>query len=152
MALDMEKRSTIKNLCPWTVSFKLNNSNGEVLLDANKKTTINNQELVTLCENGSVMFNGTGNGDHARIYIENKELREYVGFDIDDKKQKILDDELCQKILDYKTLSTFKKHIKENIVAEHEKANMMEYARKIKLNDFDKIDFLEEYTGLKFKE
>lgn len=153
MSVDMDKRSSIKNLCPWAISFKLENSRGDVFLEAGKKTTINNQEIVTLCENGNVMFVGTDNGNHARVYIENSELRKYVGFDSEDgkKKQIILDDETCQKILDYKTLSTFKQNIEKTIVGDHEKHIIMDYARKIKLNDFDKISILEDYTGLKFR-
>ena len=60
-------------------------------------------------KNQNVMFVGTGNGNHARIYIENPELRKYVGFDSEDGKQQqfILTEEECQKIFDYKTLPTF---------------------------------------------
>ena len=153
MSLDMQKRSSIKNLCPWTVSFTLPISHGEQLIGANKKTSINNEELVALIENGNPMFSGTGNGNHARIYVENEELRKYVGYDSEDGKetQFVLTDEECQKILDYKTLSTFKKHLEEDIVANHEKAKIIEYARKTKLNDYEKIIELEKHTGIKFK-
>ena len=47
----------------------------QLTLDNYKKTSINNEELVTLCENQNVMFAGVGNGNHARIYIENPDLR-----------------------------------------------------------------------------
>ena len=30
MALDMDKRSRVKNLCPWAVTFVLPNSGGEI--------------------------------------------------------------------------------------------------------------------------
>lgn len=152
--IDFDKRSFIKNLCPWAVSFKLQNSNGEVYLESNQKIAINNGEIVTLVENGNVLFVGTGNGNHARIYIENEELRKYVGFESEDGKVKqfVLNDEECQRILSYKTFSVFKEHVENEIVANHEKHKIMQYARKIKLNDYDRISFLEEYTGLKFKE
>lgn len=152
--IDFDKRSFIKNLCPWAVSFKLQNSNGEVYLEANQKIAINNGEIVTLVENGNVLFVGTGNGNHARIYIENEELRKYVGFESEDGKVKqfVLNDEECQRILSYKTFSVFKEHVENEIVANHEKHKIIQYARKIKLNDYDRISFLEEYTGLKFKE
>lgn len=151
--LDMDKRSSIRNLCPWTISFTLPISNASVVLGANKKTSINNQELVSLIENANVMFAGTGEGNHARIYVENEDLRVYVGYDNPDNKTKqfILSDEECQRILDYKTLGTFKKHLEECVVAKHEKAKIIEYARKIKLNDFEKITELEKYTNIKFK-
>ncbi len=151
--LDLQKRSSIKNLCPWDVSFTLPISNANIFLEANKKTSINNEELIGLCENGNVMFAGTGNGNHARIYVENEELRKYIGYDSEDGKTKqfVLTDEECQKILDFKTVSTFKKHLEENVIANHEKAKIMEYARKVKLNDYEKIVEIENHCNIKFK-
>lgn len=152
MALDMDKRSKVVNLCPWAVSFILPNSNGEILLEANKTTTINNEELVTLADNQNVMFCGTGDGNHARIYVDNPDYRQYVGFDdLDNKKiQFVLTSDECAKILELKTDSTFEKHVKEKIVLNHEKEIFMSYCRKAKLNDYNRIKFLEEYTGIKF--
>jgi hypothetical protein len=154
MSLDMQKRSSIKNLCPWVVSFTLPISNASVLIGANKKTSVNNEELVALCENSNTMFVGTGNGNHARIVVENEELLKYLGWISEDGKEKpfVLTDEECQKILDYKTISTFKKHLEEDVVANHEKAKIIEYARKVKLNDYEKIVELEKHTNIKFKE
>lgn len=152
MSLDMDKRSKIINLCPWAVSFTLPNSKAEVMLDAGKSTTVNNEELVTLAENQDVMFYGIGNGDHARIYVDNKEFREYVGFDNAESKknQYILNDEEFQKLFDLKQEAAFERNVKEKVVLNHEKHNIIEYARKTKVNDFSKIRFLEEYTGVKF--
>lgn len=151
--LDMDKRSQIKNLCPWTISFTLPISGANIILGANKKTSVNNAELVALMENGNPMFAGTGNGNHARIYVENEDLRKYVGYNSEDGKEKqfILTDEECQKILDYKTLSAFRKHLEEKVVSNHEKANIIEYARKIKFNDYEKIVEIEKHCGIPFK-
>ena len=151
--LDMQKRSPIKSMCPWLVSFTLPISNASVLLGANKKTSINNEEIVALCENSNPMFAGTGNGNHARICIENEELLKYLGWVSEDGKIRpfILTDEECQKILDYKTMSTFKKHLEEDVVANHEKAKIIEYARKVKLNNYEYITILEEHCGIPFK-
>jgi hypothetical protein len=150
--LDMDKRSKVTNLCSWTVSFKLPNSKAEILLESGKSTTINNAELVSLADNQDIMFYGTGNGDHARVYVDNKDFREYVGFDnVEEKRvQFVLTNDECQKIFDLKTDSVFEKHIKEKVIMNHEKHNIMAYARKVKLNDYGRIKFLEEYTGLKF--
>jgi len=152
MSVDLDKRSKVINLCPWDVSFTLPNSKAEQLLEKNKTTTINNAELITLCENQDIMFFGTENGNHARIFIDNNELREHVGFDNPEEKQFqfVLSDEECAKIFELKTDSTFEKHIKNKVVLFHEKAIIMEYARKIKLNDYGRIKFLEEYTENKY--
>ena len=152
MALDQDKRSKIINLCPWTVSFTLPNSMAEVLLEGGKSTTVNNSELVTLADNKDVMFYGTGDGDHARIYVDNKDFREYVGFDnLENKKtQYIVTDDECQKLFELKQQAAFERNVKEKIIMNHEKHNIMEYARKTKINDLSKVRFLEEYTGIKF--
>lgn len=150
--MDMSKRSFIKNLCNWPVSFTLPISGGNVFLGPGKKTSINNEELVTLMENHNVMFAGTGNGNHARIYVENDDLRKYVGYDSEDGKEKqfILTDDECQKILDYKTISAVEKHMKEKVITKHEKDIIMRYARKIKLNDYEKIQLLTDHCGTEF--
>lgn len=152
MALDMDKRSKVINLCSWTVSFTLPNSKAEILLEGGKSTTINNAELVTLADNQDIMFYGTGNGDHARIYVDSKDFREHVGFDEPESKrtQFVLTNEECQKIFDLKTDSAFEKNIKEKVIMNHEKNNIIEYAKKIKLNDYGRIKFLEEYTGIQY--
>ena len=154
MSINPDARSPVKNMCSWPVSFTLPNSNASILLAANEKKQINNGELMSLADNQNVMFAGTGEGNHARVYIENEAIRKYAGYDSEDgkKKQFILTDDECQKILDYKTISTFKKHLETDIVANHEKARIIQYARKVKLNDFDKIVLLEEHTGIKFKQ
>lgn len=153
MQIDKNARSSVKNLCPWTVAFTLPISKTGIILGAKKKTLINNEELIIIMENGNPIFAGTGNGNHARVFVDNDDIRKYVGYDSDDgKKQFILIDEECQRILDYKTFATFKKHVEDEIIANHEKANIINYARKIKLNDYEKISFLEQHCGIKFKE
>lgn len=153
MNLDLDKRSKVINLCPWAITFVLPNSGGEVRIEGNKSTTINNGELVTMRDNNSVMLCGTGDGNHARLYVDNAEFREFVGFDNAETKQKqfILIPEECEKICALKTDSAFKKHVEEKIIFEHEKAIFVDYCKKSKFNDYSKIVFLEEYTGLKLK-
>ncbi len=151
--LDMDKRSFVRNLCPWPVSFILPISGGNIFIEGNNKTSINNAELVALIENNNVMFAGTGNGNHAKIYVENEDLRKYVGYDSEDGKIKqfILNDDECQRIIDYKTLSTMEKHLRNKVIYNHEKSKMMNYARKVKLNDYEKITILEDHCGVNFR-
>lgn len=150
--LDFDKRSKIVNLCPWTISFALPNSGGEILLEANKTTTVNNGELVALADNQNIMIWGTNYGDHARVYVENPEYRTHVGFDdIESKKvQLVLTSEVCDKILELKTDSAFEKNVKEKVIMLHEKAIFIAHCRKVKVNDYTRIKFIETYTGEKF--
>ena len=149
---NLDARSKIKNLCPYAVSFTLPNSRAEVILEGGKTTTLLNSELSAMCENNEIMFCGTGNGDHARIFIDNADTREYVGFDIPEEKKKqfILTDDECKKIVELKTFSSFQKNVQDKIKFNHEGHILMEYCRKTKLNEYNKIQFLEEYTGIKY--
>lgn len=152
MNINMNDKSKVKNLCDWAVSWERTNTTGDEYLKANAIIYINNAEIESQVQNGNKFFIGLGNGDHARVFIENPEFREYLGFDnkSENKTQFILDEEKCKQILEYKTFSTFKKHLEEDIVTNQEKSKIINYARKAKLNDYEKIQELEKHTGIKF--
>lgn len=153
MSIDMNGKSKVKNLCDWAVSWERINSIGDEYLKANAIIYISNAEIESQVQNGNKFFTGNDSiGSHARVYIENSELREYLGFDnkSDGKTQFILDEDKCKQIIEYKTFSTFKKHLEEDVVTNQEKAKIINYARKAKLNDYDKIKELENHTGIKF--
>jgi hypothetical protein len=150
--INMNDKSKVRNLASWPISYERINTPGDEYLKANSVIYINNAEIESQVQNGNKFFTGTGNGDHARLFIENPELREYLGFDnkSEGKTQFILDDEKCKQILEYKTFSVFKKHLEEDIVTNHEKAKIINYARKFKLNDYEKIQELEKVCQMKF--
>jgi hypothetical protein len=151
--IKLDSKSFVRNLCPWTVGFRLPNAEKDIVLEAGKTIQIYNSELITLVENEDVMFVGTGNGKHARVFIENDELRKHIDFDSKDgDRQMVVDDDICKKLLEYKTMATFKKNVEETIVCNHEKHKIIEYARKNKLNDYDKIQFLVKHCGVPFNE
>lgn len=93
-----------------------------------------------------------GKGSHAKVFIEDKDTRVLLGFESDDGKdqQQVLDKERVKQIIEYKTMTTFKKKIKEEVKTHAEKATLVEEAKKLGLNDHDRIKFIEEYTGFKF--
>ena len=150
--IDINSKSKVRNLAEWPISYERINTPGDEYLKANSVIYINNAEIESQVQNGNKFFTGTGTGDHARLFIENPDLREYLGFDnkTEGKTQFILDEEKCKQILEYKTFSVFKKHLEEDIVTNHEKAKIMNYARKTKLNDYEKIQEIEKYCQMKF--
>jgi hypothetical protein len=154
MSINLNDKSKVKNLCPWAISWMRQNTDGDEFIKANQVVYITNSEIETQVQNGNTFFVGTSNGDHARCYIENPEMREYLGFDNPSEKrnQLILNDEKCKQIFEYKTFSTFKKHIEEEVITNQEKAMIVNYAKKSKINDYDKVKFIEEYTQIPFKE
>ena len=153
MAIDMNSRSKVKNLCDWNISWERYSMDGDEFIKANQTVYIPNMEIETQVQNNNLFFVGSGNGDHSRVYIENPEMREHLVFDNKEEKrtQLILSDEKCKEIFEYKTFSTFKKHVTENIITNQEKSKIVNYAKKNKINNYDQIQFLENFTGLSFK-
>ena len=153
--MDMNAKSKIKNLCPWNISWSRYTLDGDEFIKSNQVAYIANSEIETQVQNGNTFISGTdGIGSHARVYIENPEMREYLGFDNKEEKrvQLILNDARCKEIFEYKTFGTFEKHVKTEVVTNQEKAMIINYAKKTKINDYDKIKFLESHCGIKFKE
>jgi hypothetical protein len=155
--VNLNDNTMVENLCNWTIYFGLKNAftkDAEMMIPANSSRSLLNNEIVSQIQDGNVFFVGTdGKGSHARVYIDNTELRQLIGFESEDGKikQNIISPEKCQKLFDYKTQSTFESKIKEEIITEHEKDYIMSYARKNKINDFEKISFLIGYCNRPFK-
>lgn len=150
--LDMNEKIRVKNLCNWSVSFKRINSNGDVFIAPNTAVSLSRDEVYSQIQSGNTMFAGTdGLGSHARIYIMDKDTRVDLDFeDADGKKtQNIVDDNKLKEIFAIKTKAAFEKAVKEFIVTNAEKHKLVEGVHKFKLNEFDKIRFIEDYTGIK---
>ena len=150
--LYMDSYTSLKNLCDWDIYFALTQG-GDKTIKAKGTLDILNRDIVSLCNNNDIFFVGEdGQGSHARIKIMNPQLRSHVGFENEDRKQVLLDDEKLEEIFSSKTKKQFEDAIHENIVAYHEKDIVIEYAKKIRENSYDRITFLEAFTGRNFRE
>lgn len=152
--INMNDKSKVKNLAPWDVSWLRTNGTDE-FIKGNASVYIANDELEMQRDAGNRFFVGTdGLGSHATVYIENPEMREYLNFDSkeENREQFILNDDACQKLFDYKTIKKFKEKLVEDVITNQEKTKIVDYAIKVKLNEFDKVQALEEHTGLKVRQ
>lgn len=152
MNLNMDEKIQIKNLCNWTVSFKRIDSVGDVLLPANTTMRISRGEVFSQVQSNNILFTGTdGLGSHARIYIDDKDTRVELDFESDDgkKPQNTISDTKIKEIFALKTKTAFEKAIKENVITQAEKSVLSNAVKKFKLNEYDKVKFIEEYTGMK---
>ena len=152
--VDTNKKVSLKNLTNWNLTFKRINSLGDVIIPPNGKVTMSCEEVMSQIYNNNRLFVGeNGKGSHARIFIEDEEIRLEAEFESKDNKksQEILTDEKLKEIFALKTLVSFKKNIQKKIKSQAEKSKVIEYAKTIKLNDHDKIEFLEKYTGYKLE-
>ena len=153
--VNMNDKSKVINLCGYPVSWVKNTITGDEWIKANGSTFIQNAEIQAQIDNGNLYIKGIDDiGSHADIYIDNPEFREELKFDdkVENRKQLIVDEDICKNVFESKALSTFKKNVEKTIITIPEKLKIMEVARKVKLNEFDKVKFLEEYCKIKFAE
>jgi hypothetical protein len=152
--LNLDEKVTIRNLADWTVGFKRIESNGDCSIPAKGTTRITRNEIIAQSQNGNKLINCIDNiGSHATVVIEDIPTRVELDFESEDgkRKQKILTEDVVAKMFELKQSATFKKHLEENVVTRAEKYAMIEYVKKLKLNDFDKIRAIENYTGLRIE-
>jgi hypothetical protein len=148
----MNENIMIKNLCKWDLYFNRINGTGDVKIPAKTSFRIDRGEVFAQVQSGNVMFSGTdGKGNHARIYIDDKETRVELGFEDDKENQGIITEEKIKTIFATKGKSSFEKAVKSLAVTYAEKAILIDYAKKSGLNEYDKIKFIEEYTGMKIE-
>lgn len=142
----------LKNLTSWILTFKRINAVGDVVMPPNSIITLSEDEVMAQIYNGNKLFVGDdGKGSHARIFIDDENLRINAEFESKNtgKTQEVLTDKVLKEIFSEKTLSKFKEAIKSKVKIQAEKSKAVEYAKKLQLNDHDKIEFLEKYTGFK---
>jgi hypothetical protein len=140
-------------LCGYPISWVRITTVGDEWIKGDGSTYITNSEIEAQIDNNNQFLKGIdGQGSHADAYIDNDEFRLYLNFDNteEQRKQFIVNDNVCKELLEIKTITQFKKQIKDKIVTVQEKIKIIEYARKHKLNEFDKVQFLEEYCAMKF--
>lgn len=150
--LDLEKKVTVRSIAPWTTGFQRIESNGDVTIPPEGTTRIARSEIISQVQNGNRLFCGTDNrGSHATLYIDDDATRVEVEFDSPEEKrtQVIITPELVQKLFNYKTMKTFEEKLKEYVVTRAEKCAILQIIKKEKLNDFEKIRMIENYTGYK---
>lgn len=151
--LNMDEKVPVRNLCDWDIYFKRIDTVGSVMIPRKGVMRLTRSEIQSQVFNRNVFFVGLDEkGSHAKVFIEDKDTRILVGFEEAEStvKQQVLDEDRVKQILDYKTLATFKKKIEEEVKTHAEKMTLVESAKKLGLNDFDRIKFIEEYTGFKF--
>ena len=149
---DLKEKASVRNLAPWVVSFRRKFTTGDVVIPPKGRVTLTTEEIMAQVYDKNKLFVGTdGYGAHARIYIEDKDVRIAADFETEDgsRKQKVLFKEGVQEIFDLKTLASFKKNIKDKVVSDAEKYLLVDMVKELKLNDYAKIKFIEEFTGYK---
>ena len=153
MSLNMDEKITIKNLCDFYLHFHRVNGVGDVAMPPKTSMRIDRGEVISQAQVNNRMFVGEdGTGSHASIFIDDKDTRVELGFETAEKPQVVISDEKVKEAFATKSKTGFKKAIEELAHTYAEKVSLVKCVKKLGLNEYDKIKFIEEYTGLKVEE
>lgn len=146
----MEDKITLTSIAPWHTGFARILTVGDVAIAPHGVVRLSREEILAQGQSGNKLITGIdGMGSHATLYIEDEWTRKELGFDTDDKKQTVINKKLVKDMFDKKTLPAFKKAVEENIVTRAEKFSLLSIIKTLKINEYDKIAFCEEYCGAK---
>ena len=146
----MEDKITVTSIAPWATGFRRILTVGDVSISPNGTIRLSREEVLAQGQSNNKLLTGIdGMGSHATLYIEDEWTRKELGFDTDEKKQIVINKKLVKDMFDKKTLPAFKKAVEENIVTRAEKFSLLSIIKTLKINEYDKIAFCEEYCGAK---
>lgn len=145
---NLDAKVTVRNLAGWDVTFtRLHDGAGDVIIVANGQTRLSRNEINAQIDNNNKLFTGSdGQGSHATIIIDDADTRKWVGFEDEDRPQKVFTE---QVVIDLFKMSQdkYETALCEIIQTRAEKYALMEAIKKLKLNDYGKIVFASQYTG-----
>lgn len=86
--VDANKKISLKNLTSWDLTFRRINTLGDVIIPANGKITMPAEEVMSQIYNNNRLFVGEdGKGSHARIFIDDEEIRCEAEFESKENKK-----------------------------------------------------------------
>lgn len=149
---DPEKKVTVRSIAGWTTGFRRIETTGDVTIPPHGTVRLNASEVIAQVQNGNTLFNGTdAQGSHATLYIDDKATRVEANYELDSKtsKQKFLSKEIVSKMFELKTQKAFEDNVMKNVATRAEKAFLMDTIKELKINDYEKIAFCIDYTGVR---
>lgn len=149
--LNLDQKVTVKNIAGWNVGFARIDSSGDVTITADGSTKLTRNEIIAQVQNGNKLFTGLdGNGAHATLFIDDDATRQEVGFDSETNKQVVFSDSVVTGLFASKSrFETFQNKLTEAIQTRAEKYAIIQAIKRLKINDYSKIRFVEDYTGFK---
>lgn len=150
--LNLDTKVTVKSIADWTVGFaRRADGYGDITISPKGSIRLSRNEIITQVQNGNKLFNGLdGKGSHATLIIEDSPTRIEVGFeDGAGNNQKVFSNELVLYLFGINSTEEFQMKFKENIRTRAEKYAVIDAIKRLEINDYSKIRFVEEYTGFR---
>lgn len=151
--LNLDVKVTVKSIAPWNVGFaRKADGYGDVNIAPHGNVRLSRNEIISQVQNGNKLFAGTdGIGSHATLYIDDAPTRKELGFDDDERKQLSFFNVNVKKLFAIKNQDDFEEQFKEQIYTRSEKFAIIESMKKENVNDYSKIRFVEQYTGISYQ-
>ena len=151
---DYDKKVAIRSIADWGTGANRITEGGSINISPNGTVMERRSEIIAQHQSGNnkALDGIDGNGTHATWIVDDAETRRELGFDSEDGKTKqlVFSDELVKKVFDYKTQSAFEQHFKESFITRAEYKAVLAAIKRLKINDYSKIRFVENYTGFKY--
>ena len=150
--LDLDKKVTVRNIAGWNVGFARRvDGYGDITIAPNGSIKLSRNEIIAQVQNGNKLFSGIdGYGAHATLYIDDAPTRMEVAFETSECRQNVFPHADLARLFK-SSQTTFEKSFVEIVHTRAEKHAIMEYMRKMGINDYTKIRFAEQHTGYKFQ-
>lgn len=147
----LDEKVILRSIAPWTTGSPRKTTIGDISIPAKGTMRVSREEIIAQAQNGNVLIAGIdGLGSHATWHIEDEYTRKELGFDDDDRKQTFLSKDEVKRIFELKTKKSFEDNIIKNVKTRAEKAYLLDCIKALKLNDYERISFCIEYSGMNF--
>lgn len=151
--LNLDIKVTVKSIAPWNVGFvRKAEGYGDINIAPHGSVRLSRNEIISQVQNGNKLFSGTdGLGSHATLYVDDAPTRKELGFDDDERKQLSFFNVSVKKLFAIKNQADFEEQFKYQIYTRSEKFAIIEAMKKEGVNDYSKIRFVEQYTGISYQ-
>lgn len=149
----LDQKVTVRSIAPWTTGAARKTTMGDITIPPMGTVLLSREEIIAQGQNGNTLLTGIdGVGSHATWYIEDDYTRNELSFDLDGNKQDFLTQDTIKKIFELKTMKSFKENIEKKVLTRAEKFYLLNTIKNLKLNDYEKNAFCEDYCGKRIVE
>lgn len=148
-SLNLEEKVNVKNIANWKVGFQRIETIGDVTIQPNATMRLQRSEIIAQVNSGNTLFTGIdGRGSHATLFIDDKPTRIEVDFDSEDGQlvQHCFSDNIVERLFAFNQ-ARFEDELPKYIRTRAEKYAIVDAIKRLHLNDYSKIRFIEKYTG-----
>lgn len=147
--IKLDQKVKVRSIAPWYTGSSRKTTNGDISIPPMGSILLSREEIISQAQNGNKLLTGVdGIGNHATWYIEDDYTRKELSFDSESESQQFLTQDVIKKMFNLKTQKAFENNIQNAVVTRAEKAYLIESIKVLKLNDYQKIAFCIEYTGM----